>query len=156
MPVGAFGGRAEIMDHIAPDGPVYQAGTLSGNPVAMTAGLATLELISESCFYDQLNAKTRMLTEGIQQQADAAGIDFCCNQVGGMFGLFFSEEKTISRFAQVMACDLQRFNQFFHSMLEQGIYLAPSAYEAGFFSIAHSEDDIQKTIDCAKTCFSEI
>lgn len=154
MPVGAFGGRAEIMDHIAPDGPVYQAGTLSGNPVAMTAGLATLELISETGFYEQLSAKALMLTKGIQEEADKASVALSYNQIGGMFGLFFSEEKSIRRFSQVMACDSQRFNQFFHGMLEQGIYLAPSAFETGFVSSAHSEEDLQKTIDCARTCFA--
>lgn len=154
MPVGAFGGRAEIMDHIAPDGPVYQAGTLSGNPVAMTAGLATLELISATGFYQQLSTKALMLVKGIQAEADQAGVALGYNQIGGMFGLFFSEEKTITRFSQVMACDSTRFKKFFHGMLEQGVYLAPSAFETGFVSSAHSEDDLQKTIDCAKTCFA--
>ncbi len=153
MPVGAFGGRAEIMDYISPDGPVYQAGTLSGNPVAMTAGLATLELISANGFYEQLESKTRMLIEGIKKQADTAGIALTHNHIGGMFGLFFSEEDNISRFSQVMACDLQRFTSFFHGMLEQGIYLAPSAFETGFVSSAHSEEDLHKTIECAGTCF---
>jgi glutamate-1-semialdehyde 2,1-aminomutase len=153
MPVGAFGGRADILNHIAPDGPVYQAGTLSGNPIAMTAGLATLDLISETGFYEQLNTKTIMLVEGIQAEADKAGTALTYNQIGGMFGLFFSEEKTIIDFSQVMACDTQGFNQFFHGMLEQGIYLAPSAFEAGFVSSAHSEEDLQKTISCARKCF---
>ncbi len=153
MPVGAFGGRSGIMDQIAPDGPVYQAGTLSGNPVAMTAGLATLELISTPGFYEQLGSKTRMLTEGIQEQADMAGIALAHNQIGGMFGLFFSEENNIRRFSQVMACDVTRFTRFFHDMLASGIYIAPSAFEAGFVSSTHSEADLQKTIDCAGTCF---
>lgn len=153
MPVGAFGGRAEIMDHIAPDGPVYQAGTLSGNPIAMTAGLATLNLISKPGFYEQLETKTKRLTEGIQLQAEKAGIAFSYNQAGGMFGLFFSEENNIRYFSQVMACDAQRFNRFFHGMLNQGIYFAPSAFETGFVSSAHSDEDLQKTIDCATLCF---
>jgi glutamate-1-semialdehyde 2,1-aminomutase len=156
MPVGAFGGRADIMDHIAPDGPVYQAGTLSGNPVAMTAGLATLELISEAGFFEQLTDKTLSLVNGIKQAADDAGIALSYNQVGGMFGLFFSEEKTIQYFSQVMTCDSDRFNRFFHLMLNKGVYLAPSAFESAFVSSAHSEEDIQKTIDISAACFKSL
>ncbi len=156
MPVGAFGGSRKIMEYLAPLGPVYQAGTLSGNPVAMAAGLKTLELISQPDFYPQLSAKTTRLLEGLQQAADQAGIAFTTNQVGGMFGLFFSQEKTISRFAQVMQCDQERFKRFFHGMLEQGVYLAPSAFEAGFVSAAHTEADIQATIDAAEAVFKTL
>lgn len=146
MPVGAFGGRAEIMDHIAPDGPVYQAGTLSGNPVAMRAGLATLGLISQPGFFEQLQEKTAALVHGLKDQADKTGTPFCTNHVGGMFGLFFSEEESISSFKQVMNCDQARFKKFFHGMLAKGVYLAPSAFEAGFVSSAHTGEDIEKTI----------
>jgi glutamate-1-semialdehyde 2,1-aminomutase len=156
MPVGAFGGSRKIMEYLAPLGPVYQAGTLSGNPVAMAAGLKTLELISQPDFYPQLTAKTTRLLEGLQQAADKAGIAFTTNQVGGMFGLFFSQEKTISRFAQVMQCDQERFKRFFHGMLEQGVYLAPSAFEAGFVSAAHSDADIQATIEAAEKVFGSL
>jgi glutamate-1-semialdehyde 2,1-aminomutase len=156
MPVGAFGGSREIMQHLAPLGPVYQAGTLSGNPVAMAAGLKTLELISAPGFYDALNAKTTQLLASLQTAADQAGIAFTTNQVGGMFGLFFSEEKAISRFAQVMQCNQDRFKRFFHGMLEQGIYLAPSAFEAGFVSAAHTDADIQATMNAASAVFKTL
>jgi len=150
MPVGAFGGREDIMNHIAPDGPVYQAGTLSGNPVAMSAGLTTLNLISENSFFEELSATTNILVKGIQKVADAAGIPFTTNAVGGMFGLFFTKEGSITSFEQVMNCNQERFNTFFHGMLEQGIYLAPSSFEAGFVSKAHTDEDIEKTIMSAK------
>lgn len=156
MPVGAFGGSRKIMEHLAPLGPVYQAGTLSGNPVAMAAGLKTLELISRADFYTNLTAKTTELLSGLQNSADQAGIAFTTNQVGGMFGLFFSEEKQISRFAQVMQCNQERFKRFFHGMLEQGVYLAPSAFEAGFVSNAHTAEDIQNTIDAATAVFKTL
>ena len=149
MPVGAFGGKKEIMSHIAPLGPVYQAGTLSGNPIAMAAGLKTLELISADGFFETLTAKTTMLVEGLQKVADDAGVPFTTNQVGGMFGFFFTEQKGISRFAQVCQGDMERFKKFYHGMLEEGIYLAPSAFEAGFVSIMHTDEDIQATIDAA-------
>ena len=149
MPVGAFGGRAPIMDHIAPDGPVYQAGTLSGNPVAMAAGLTTLKLISQPGFFEELSDKTKKLMVGLRKAADAADITFTTNAIGGMFGLFFSEEKQISNFDQVMACNKERFNKFFHGLLDKGIYLAPSAFEAGFVSSAHTEQDIETTIQVA-------
>ena len=149
MPVGAFGGRADIMEHVAPEGPVYQAGTLSGNPVAMMAGLTTLNLVSNPDFHDDLGVKTEILVKGLKETADQAGIPLTYNQVGGMFGLFFTEEESITSFSQVMACDQKRFNQFFHAMLEHGIYLAPSAFEAGFVSAAHSDEDIQLTIQAA-------
>jgi glutamate-1-semialdehyde 2,1-aminomutase len=156
MPVGAFGGRADIMAHLAPDGPVYQAGTLSGNPLAMSAGLTTLELVSEPKFYEQLTTKTTQLLEGLTKLAKDANIPFTTNQVGGMFGLFFSSDKNISRFEQVMKCDQERFKQFFHLMLEQGIYLAPSAFEAGFVSAAHTEQDINDTLSAAKIVFEKL
>ena len=156
MPVGAFGGKENIMDHIAPDGPVYQAGTLSGNPVAMSAGLTTLNLISAPNFFDQLTATTHSLVDGLQKRADAAGIPFTTNAVGGMFGLFFSEAESISSFDQVMNCNQERFNTFFHGMLEKGIYLAPSAFEAGFVSSAHSKNDIKETINVAEQVLSKL
>jgi glutamate-1-semialdehyde 2,1-aminomutase len=156
MSVGAFGGKREIMEYLAPLGPVYQAGTLSGNPVAMAAGLKTLELISAADFYTTLTAKTTQLTTGLQMLADAAGIAFSTTQVGGMFGLFFSAEQPMTGFAQVMRTDQARFKQFFHAMLEAGVYLAPSAYEAGFVSIAHSDADLEQTLDSAKTVFGRL
>jgi len=149
MPVGAFGGKAKIMDHIAPDGPVYQAGTLSGNPVTMTAGLTTLNLISKPDFFKKLSANTKMLVHGLQAKADKAGIPFTTNHVGGMFGIFFSKDKKITSFKQVMNCNQEHFKKFFHGMLNKGIYLAPSAFEAGFVSKAHSKKDIEKTISVA-------
>ena len=156
MPVGAFGGSRKIMEHLAPLGPVYQAGTLSGNPVAMAAGLKTLELISAPGFYESLTDKTTQLLSGLEQRAEQAGIAFTTNQVGGMFGLFFSEEKHISRFAQVMQCNQDRFKRFFHGMLEQGVYLAPSAFEAGFVSATHTDADIAATLDAATAVFKTL
>ena len=156
MPVGAFGGSRKIMEHLAPLGPVYQAGTLSGNPVAMAAGLKTLELISAPGFYESLTDKTTQLLSGLEQRAEQDGIAFTTNQVGGMFGLFFSEEKHISRFAQVMQCNQDRFKRFFHGMLEQGVYLAPSAFEAGFVSATHTDADIAATLDAATAVFKTL
>jgi len=156
MPVGAFGGRQDIMDHLAPEGAVYQAGTLSGNPLAMAAGLTTLELVSQPGFYERLTARTSQLLNGLKQRADKARVPLTTNQVGGMFGLFFSEEKNISRFEQVMQCDQERFKQFFHTMLKQNIYLAPSAFEAGFVSAAHTEQDISTTLNAASVAFANI
>ena len=156
MPVGAFGGKREIMEYLAPLGPVYQAGTLSGNPVAMAAGLKTLELISAPGFYASLTAKTSQLLSGLQAAADETGIAFTTNQVGGMFGMFFSDEKTVSRFSQVVKCDLERFKGFFHGMLTEGIYLAPSAFEAGFVSIAHTDADIEATVNAAKRVMASL
>lgn len=153
MPVGAFGGKHEIMQHIAPLGPVYQAGTLSGNPIAMTAGLKTLALISAPDFYNELAAKVVFLTDGILAAAKNAGINMTCNRVGGMFGLFFSELQ-VSSFEQATQCNVDQFKAFFHGMLNQGIYLAPSAYEAGFVSAAHTQDDLQNTINAATKVFS--
>ena len=149
MPVGAYGGRRDLMEHIAPAGPIYQAGTLSGNPVAMAAGLAMLELVQTPGFYDTLAARTRLLTDGLQAVADGEGIPFSTNQVGGMFGLFFTHQK-VESYAQATAADTALFNRFFHGMLERGIYLAPSAFEAGFLSCAHSEEDIAATLDAAR------
>ncbi|RKZ71088.1 MAG: glutamate-1-semialdehyde-2,1-aminomutase [Gammaproteobacteria bacterium] len=156
MPVGAFGGREDIMNHIAPDGPVYQAGTLSGNPVAMSAGLTTLNLITAPDFFEELTETTNTLVNGLQEVADAAGIPFTTNAVGGMFGLFFSEADSVSSFDQVMSCNQERFNTFFHGMLEQGIYLAPSSFEAGFVSKAHTDEDIDRTISAAREVMKEI
>jgi glutamate-1-semialdehyde 2,1-aminomutase len=150
MPVGAFGGKRDLMEQVAPSGPVYQAGTLSGNPVAMAAGLATLDLISEPGFYKALAHKTVMLTEGIQAEANFFGIPFTTTRVGGMFGLFFSETKKIVNFEQSGAVDIDRFKCFFHAMLDKGVYLAPSAYEAGFVSSAHTEEHISATISAAR------
>jgi len=156
LPVGAFGGKADLMDQIAPDGPVYQAGTLSGNPVAMSAGLAMLENIQAEGFYDQLSATALQLVSGIQQRAKAADIALTFNQVGGMFGLFFTDNEEVTRFADVMGCDVERFNKFFHGMLEQGINLAPSSFEAGFVSSAHGQEEINLTLDAAEKVFASI
>ena len=153
MPVGAFGGRRDIMEKIAPLGPVYQAGTLSGNPVAMAAGLAMLEQISAPGFYDQLARKTQQLMSGLKQRARAAKIPLATNEVGGMFGFFFTEQSTISSFADVGRCDVERFKKFFHGMLGEGVYLAPSAFEAGFVSSAHGEKEIAATLDAAEKVF---
>ena len=149
MPVGAFGGKKAVMDHIAPTGPVYQAGTLSGNPVAMAAGLAMLEGVSEPGFYEALSEKAATLMAGFKEAAKIAGIPLTTNQVGGMFGFFFSEDDLITRFDQVTQCDLERFQSFYHLMLDQGIYLAPSAYEAGFVSSAHGDAELEQTIEAA-------
>jgi glutamate-1-semialdehyde 2,1-aminomutase len=154
MPVGAFGGKREIMSHIAPTGPVYQAGTLAGNPVAMAAGLKNLEIISRSGFYDELEAKTKALVDGILAAAESRNIPMQANQVGAMFGLFFTDQERVSRFAHVSRCDVDRFKLFFHAMLKQGVYLAPSAFEVGFVSSAHSDAHIQQTIDCADKAFA--
>ncbi|MCW9053102.1 MAG: glutamate-1-semialdehyde 2,1-aminomutase [Motiliproteus sp.] len=156
MPVGAFGGRKEVMEQIAPLGPVYQAGTLSGNPVAMAAGLAMLAEISKPGFYDPLFEKTTRLVDGLQAIADKAGIPFTTNHVGTMFGGFFTEEKQVSNYQQVMACNNDRFNKFFHGMLDAGIYLAPASYEAAFMSAAHTDEDIQFTLDAAEKVFATL
>ncbi len=156
MPVGAFGGKQEIMAKISPLGPVYQAGTLSGNPVAMTAGLQTLELISVPGFFDTLSAKVETLVTGIMEKAKAAGIPMAENHIGGMFGLFFTDADKVTDFAGATACNQVRFKQFFHAMLDRGVYLAPSSYEAGFVSAAHSDADLQTTIDTAGEVFEEI
>ncbi|MBK1852949.1 glutamate-1-semialdehyde 2,1-aminomutase [Marinobacter sp. 1-4A] len=150
LPVGAFGGKREIMEHIAPLGPVYQAGTLSGNPLAMSAGLATLNAISEPGFHDRLTEKTVALRDGLKAAADATGIPLAVQGAGAMFGFFFTEEPSITRFDQVMACDVERFKKFFQGMLKEGVYLAPSAFEAGFTSAALTDEDIADTIKAAK------
>ena len=156
LPVGAFGGRADVMAHIAPLGPVYQAGTLSGNPVAMAAGLATLHLVQEQGFYERLGNTAERLTSGMVERAGAVGIDLSANQVGGMFGLFFSDQNPVSKFSQVMACDQERFVRFFHGMLREGVYLAPSAFETGFVSSAHDEQAIDATLEAAERVFSTL
>lgn len=156
MPVGAFGGKREIMQHIAPLGSVYQAGTLSGNPVAMAAGLATLELIADPMFFVELSVKTENFVKDMIERAKAAQIPMTGVAVGGMFGFFFTEAELVENFAQVSQCNVPRFNQFFHAMLEKGVYLAPSAYEAGFVSSAHSEADINETLTIAETVFAQL
>ncbi len=156
MPVGCFGGKRAIMQHIAPLGPVYQAGTLSGNPLAMAAGLTTLGLISRPGFHDELSAYTSRMLQGLQDRADAAGIPFVTTQVGGMFGLYFSGADDIVTFADVMASDADRFKRFFHLMLEGGVYLAPSAFEAGFTSIAHGDTELAITLDAAERAFAKL
>jgi glutamate-1-semialdehyde 2,1-aminomutase len=156
MPVGAFGGKRKIMEHLAPLGPVYQAGTLSGNPIAMAAGRAMLEAISKPGFYDILTAKTKMLCQGLEDVAKRHNIPFTTNQVGSMFGYFFSEEKNIRRFDQVTKCDQERFRAFYHGMLEQGVYFAPSSYEGGFVCQALTEADIDFTLAAADKVFAAL
>ncbi len=153
MPVGAFGGRGDIMEQIAPLGPVYQAGTLSGNPIAMAAGLATLEIISAEGFYEPLFRRTEDLCRGMEDAARSAGVPFTTNFAGTMFGGFFTDADSVSNYHQVMACDTAAFNRFFHQMLEHGIYLAPASYEAGFMSSAHGDGDIAQTVAAAKLAF---
>src|SRR6202790_2262718 len=154
MPVGAFGGRRDIMQQLAPLGPIYQAGTLSGNPVAMTAGLATLELISVPGFHERLGASTDSLVRRLAESAESAGIALATNHVCGMFGFFFTDEHIVDRYSRVLACDVERFKRFFHGMLDEGIYFAPSAYEAGFMSAAHTAADIDATIAAAARVFA--
>ena len=156
MPVGAFGGKAAIMSQISPEGPVYQAGTLSGNPVAMAAGIKTLELISAPGFFENLTVKVKSLLLGLKGVAHNADIPFATSGVGGMFGLFFTEVEKVGSFAESLQCDADRFNTFFHGMLDKGIYLAPSCYEAGFVSSAHSENDIADTIANAAEVFANL
>jgi len=156
LPVGAFGGKKEIMSQIAPLGPVYQAGTLSGNPVSMAAGLATLKLVSAPGFHAALSRSSERLCSGLQAAAKEAGIALTTNQVGGMFGFFFSDEAKISRFSQVMQCDIERFQKFYHGMLDEGVYLAPSAYETGFISSMHDDAVIDKTIAAAQKVFAAL
>jgi glutamate-1-semialdehyde 2,1-aminomutase len=155
MPVGAYGGRREIMQQVAPSGPIYQAGTLSGNPVAMAAGLAMLELIQQPGFHAELERKTRLLCEGLLAAAREAEVPFSVNQVCGMFGLFFTKEK-VETYTQAVACDVASFNRFFHAMLGHGVYLAPSAFEAGFMSAAHTDRDIAETLIAARHSFREL
>ena len=155
MPVGAYGGRRELMQQIAPSGPIYQAGTLSGNPVAMAAGLAMLELVQAPGFHDALETKTHALCDGLEAAAREAGIAFTTQRVGGMFGLFFSTWK-VDTYAQALACDTAAFNRFFHAMLDRGVYLAPSAFEAGFISSAHDDAVIAATLDAARAAFAAL
>jgi glutamate-1-semialdehyde 2,1-aminomutase len=153
MPVGAFGGRAEIMDRITPDGPIFHAGTLSGNPVAMAAGLATLREAMRPGFYEALEQKTGALMAGLGERAKQAGVPLNTVAVGGMFGFFFSDAARVTSYKQATACDIERFKRFFHGMLAEGVYLAPSAYEAGFVSSAHTDGDIGATLDAAGRVF---
>lgn len=154
MPVGAYGGRRELMSQIAPAGPIYQAGTLSGNPVAMAAGLAMLDLVSEPGFHDRLEATTHALCDGLETAARAAGVPFTTTRVGAMFGLFFTDAPTVDTYAQAVACDTAAFNRFFHAMLERGVFLAPSAFEAGFVSSAHGPAVIEDTLAAARDAFA--
>ena len=156
MPVGAFGGRREVMDALAPTGPVYQAGTLSGNPIAMAAGIACLTQVSQPGVHQTLTELTTRLAEGLVDAAQKEYIPFVVNHVGGMFGLFFTDAETVTSYQDVMKCNVERFKKFFHLMLEEGVYLAPSAFEAGFMSLAHTQEDIQRTIDAARRCFAKL
>ena len=156
MPAAAFGGRADIMADIAPDGPVYQAGTLSGNPLAMAAGLTTLELLDKPGFYEALGERTGQLVNGLAACAGDSGVPLAVEFEGGMFGFVFSDDGPVRQFAQVAGADIERFKAFFHGMLEEGIYLAPSAYEAGFVSAAHGDDEIEKTLAAARKVFGAI
>ena len=154
LPVAAFGGRAAIMDRISPDGPVYQAGTLSGNPLAVAAGLATLNELAKDGFYAALSRRTQQLADGLRERARRHGVALTTQHVGGMFGMFFSDLPAIHRFADVMRCDVPRFQRFFHAMLAHGVYLAPSAFEAGFVSATHGDAEIDQTLDAADTVFA--
>ena len=156
MPVGAFGGRRDVMEHLAPSGPVYQAGTLSGNPVAMAAGLAMLKAIQAPDIYEALNDKCRRVAEGLKLAAERNAIPLAITQVGGMFGFFFTKESNITRFEQLSQCDIAAFKRFYHLMLEEGIYLAPSAYEAGFVSLAHGDAEIEATLHAADLAFAQL
>ena len=156
MPVGAFGGRKDVMQFIAPTGPVYQAGTLSGNPIAMSAGLAQMEELCTEGLYEELAAKTKRIAEGFKAAANKHGIPMSINYVGGMFGLFFTEEETVTRFDQVTKCDAEKFPVFYHGMLDEGVYLAPSAYEAGFLSMAHGEKELEETLAAADRVFAKM
>jgi glutamate-1-semialdehyde 2,1-aminomutase len=156
LPVGAFGGKREVMEHIAPLGPVYQAGTLSGNPIAMAAGLTTLNLIQTPDFHKNLDAAAKRLCAGLQALADKAGIGFTTNQAGGMFGLFFTDEKAITNYEQVVKCNQERFKKFFHGMLDRGVYFAPSAFETAFISAAHGDPEIQATLEAAEQVFATL
>jgi glutamate-1-semialdehyde 2,1-aminomutase len=155
LPVAAYGGRAELMKHMAPLGGVYQAGTLSGNPVAVAAGMATLKIVQQPGFYEALGAQTSKLVDGLSKLAEDAGIAFCGDAVGGMFGLYFAQALPVD-YATMMACDKARFNAFFHAMLDEGVYLAPSAFEAGFVSAQHDDAVIEATLDAAKKAFARV
>ena len=155
MPVGAFGGKRAIMEKLAPNGPVYQAGTLSGNPVAVAAGMAMLKIVQAPGFYEQLTTRTQNFVSALTALAQAQGLNFCAQSVGGMFGLYFSAQPPNS-YAEVMQCDKAAFNRFFHAMLEAGVYFAPSAFEAGFVSAAHGDAEIQFTLDAAQRVFAQM
>ncbi len=156
MPVGAFGGKKEVMQYIAPTGPVYQAGTLSGNPIAMSAGRACLTELAKDGNEQKLAEMTKKLADGFKAAADKHGIPLLVNQVGGMFGFFFTDKSSVTCYQDVAECDIERFKTFFHLMLDEGVYLAPSAFEASFTSLAHSEADIQATLDAADACFAKL
>ncbi|NMP31894.1 glutamate-1-semialdehyde 2,1-aminomutase [Thalassotalea sp. M1531] len=156
MPVGAFGGKKAIMDYIAPVGPVYQAGTLSGNPIAMAAGLASLNELCQGEKHQQLAANTEKVAKGFKAAADKHGVDLSINYVGAMFGFFFTKEEKITSYAQATACDGEKFKKFFHLMLDEGVYLAPSAFEASFLSTAHADEDIEKTLAAAERSFAKL
>ena len=156
MPVGAFGGRREVMDALAPTGPVYQAGTLSGNPIAMAAGFACLTQIAQPGTHQTLTERTTQLAQGLLAAAKAEDIPLVVNHVGGMFGIFFTDADSVTCYADVTQCDVERFKRFFHLMLEEGVYLAPSAFEAGFMSLAHGHEEIERTIDAARRCFAKL
>ena len=156
MPVGAFGGKAEIMDYIAPVGPVYQAGTLSGNPIAMAAGLASLNELSTGDKHTQLSAATEKLAMGFKAAAERNGISLSINYAGAMFGFFFTNEETVTTYQQATECDAEKFKRFFHLMLDEGVYLAPSAFEASFLSTAHSDEEIDATLAAADRCFAKL
>ena len=156
MPVGAFGGKREIMQQIAPSGPVYQAGTLSGNPVAMAAGLAALNQVKRPGLYEELSAATKTLAEGFKAIATRHGIPMTINYVGSMFGLFFTDVERVTNYQQAIGCNTEQFNAFYHGMLENGVYLAPASYEAGFVSAQHSPQVIQRTLDIAEKVLADV
>lgn len=156
MPVGAFGGKKAVMDYIAPTGPVYQAGTLSGNPVAMAAGLAALNTLENLAPHKELAEAAKVLAEGFKQAANEAGVDLSVNYVGGMFGFFFTSDEQVTSYQQATECDMEKFQRFYHLMLEEGVYLAPSAYEASFVSTAHTPELIQTTLEAARRCFAKL
>lgn len=156
LPVGAFGGKTKFMQQMSPVGPVYQAGTLSGNPIAMAAGIALLNKIRQPDFHERLSTYASKLCRGLEEKAQAAGVPFLTQQVGGMFGMFFTEQTSVTNFAQATQCNLEQFNSFFHAMLKQGVYLAPSAYEAGFVSAAHQEQELNQTLAAAEIAFAQI
>lgn len=153
VPAAAFGGRADIMAHLAPDGPVYQAGTLSGNPLAMAAGIATLQALQSDGFYAQLEARTRQLVDGLASLAEESGIPLATECMGGMFGMVFTDDAPVRRYAQVAAADSDRFTRFFHGMLDHDIYFAPSSFEAGFVSSAHGDAELNRTLEAAASVF---
>jgi len=156
FPAAAFGGRADIMQKLAPLGPVYQAGTLSGNPIAMTAGLATLELVSQPDFYSDLEKKTQTIAEGLSQRAEKAGIPFFTQSIGAMLGMYFTNNRTIEKESDIKACDIDAFTLFFRAMLNEGVYFAPSAFEIAFVSAAHGQPEIEKTLTAAEKVFKEM